>query len=247
MKKLKKLSNTKLTNSELLQMAWFYFEILTRYFKGDAFAQMMSRLLNQNHQILKTAVAKTKINAAVEKVAELDGLRGDAFILFKNLIAAYEWSKKKEEKEAYLTLWAVIERLGTRLYTGGYVEQSGKLAMLINEMNKPERLAAMDLLGVRQKFEALEETEKQFAEAYKERLQIEANQEESTLKQSKREMISLLVEVHAAFNLYVRGMTADDNPEWVRLLNEQIEQMRSVIAARKTRKKNKATVADQEL
>ncbi len=238
MKKVKNIGLTRTTHAELSELTNNYLAIIETHLPENSFLMAIVALIKPKLHKLYAALAAIRINSLVEEAFHLDQIRDNAFIVFRDMIQAYEKTDIAEEQTAYKQLWAVIEKVGTRLYDEGYIEQSGRLKTLFQEMDKEDKKTAMATLGITQRYEKLKTAQQNFKEVYNERLEEDAQKNYPTISKSRAALSPLVKDLIPVLRYIARTADTDTDLSWVALINEQTDTIKAQIAARKTRKEN---------
>ena len=165
-------------------------------------------------------------------------MRDSAFIVFRNMIAAYEKSGVTEEKNAYNVLWPVIVKLGTTLYTEGYLEQTARLETLFREMAKPDKVNALNVLSLSDKLDRLKVADQKFNEVYDSKLEQDSKKNYPTIREARQELSPLINDLLPTLRMIALTSPEGTDLSWVDQINEQTDLVMTQIAARKTRKEN---------
>lgn len=247
MKKIKNLSASRTTHNELAGVSAYYIKILEKFFSDNPFIMAVILLIKNALNNLNDALSAIRINTLIKEAFDLDQVRDSAFIVFRNMIAAFERSTIAEEKAAHDKLWPVIVRLGTTLYNDGYLEQSARLKILYREMAKPDRVAALEVLSLTDKLDRLKAADEAFNLIYDSKLDQESKQAYPTIREARKELSPLINDLIPTLRMLVRTVPSDADLSWVDLINEQTDLVMANIAARKTRKDNQeGEAADAE-
>ncbi len=238
MQNIKNIGLTKTTHAELSELTSNYLSTIETQLPQNSFLMDIVAFIRPKLSNLYAALAAIRINSLVEEAFELDQIRDNAFIVFRDMIQAYEKTDDPKEQEAYKQLWAVIEKTGTRLYGEGYIEQSGRLKTLFSEMDKADKKAAIATLGIEQRYEKLKIAEQNFKKTYNERLEEDARKNYPTVKKSRAALTPLVNDLIPVLRYIVRTADKDTDLSWAALINEQTDKVMAQVAARRTRKEN---------
>lgn len=238
MKKVKNLSASRTTHMELAAITDSYLKILSKYFPDHPFIIAIAGLLSGALVKLNEAMAAIRINKLIEEVFDLDQRRDSAFIMFRDLIFSFARTDVATEKAAYNEIWPVIERLGTTLYAEGYLEQSGRLKTLFQEMAKPKKAEALTVLGATERLAKLHTAEQNFLAIYESRLEEDAKKSYPTIRGARRELSPLINDLMPTLRMIARTTPEGIDLPWIDLINEQTDQVMKKIAARRTRRNN---------
>ncbi|GAA4276349.1 DUF6261 family protein [Aquimarina mytili] len=236
MKILRNLSVTKATHSELSEVTNNYLGIINTHLCDDAFLVAVANHIKPKLEKLRTALAAVRTNNLVDEVIALDQVRDHAFILFRDMIQAFEKTDDPQEKEAFTLLSELIEKVGTTLYTEGYLEQSGRLETLFQEMDKQEYQEALAILGLTPRYKKLKKSEQGFKAIYTDRLEEDTKKDYPTIGQARAELTPLINDLIPTLRNVIRVADQDTDLSWVALINEQTDTVMTQVAARRTRK-----------
>ncbi len=238
MKKVKNLSASRTTHSELAGVSGQYSKLLAKAFPDNPMILAITLLINNGLDKLNDALSAIRINTLIKEAFDLDQIRDSEFIVFRNMIAAYEKSTVPDEKQAYDTLWPVIVKLGTTLYTEGYLEQTARLDTLYREMEKPEKVSALNVLLLTGKLDRLKFADKEFNQVYDSKLEQESKKHYPTIREARKELSPLINDLLPTLRMIAITAPEGTDLSWVDLINEQTDQVMTQVAARRTRKKN---------
>ena len=238
MKEIKDLSVTRTTHAELAKVTQSYMTIITTHLANDPFLMAIAALMAPKLANLREALAAIRINSLVKEAFGLDEIRDDAFVVFRDLIHAFRKSNDDGEIWAYHQLWSVIEKVGITLYNKSYIEQSGRLETLFQEMDKADNLIAMNTLGVTARYETLKTAEANFKTIYNGKLDEDAKKNYPTIRGARAALSPLVSDLFPTLRNVVRTSKEGTNLDWAKLIDEQTEQVMIQIAARRTRKSN---------
>ena len=237
MTEIKNVSQTQLTHTELAETADNYANIINIHLAGNAFLMTLLPVILLAIEKMRSALSAIRINSLVNQAFELDQIRDDRFVIFRDMVAAFEKTDVPEEREAYELLWPVFVKVGIRLYVQGYLEQSARLDVLFQEFDKPEYQAAMETLGVKGRYTNLKAAEHDFTTVYDSRLEEDTRKKYPTLREARLELSPLVADLIPTLRNVAR--TADEGADlsWIGLINEQTDRVMTQVAARRTRKK----------
>ncbi|GAA4274533.1 DUF6261 family protein [Aquimarina gracilis] len=238
MQKIKNIALTKTTHSELSEVTSNYIAIVQKHLCDNTFIINITKVIQPKLEDLRSALAAVRTNSLIEEVTQLDQVRDDAFILFRDMIQAYEKTDEPEEKEAYTQLWNVIEKVGTTVYREGLLEQSGRLETLFQEMDKEAYQSALTVLGITNRYIKLKTAEQKFKVVYTERLEEDTKKNYPTINEARRALTPLVNDLIPTLRNVVLTTDPTTNPDWIALINEQTDTIMAQVAARRTRKEN---------
>ena len=242
---MKDLSVTKTTHGELAGYGANVIKVLEQFFSDNPMIIALIVLLKKSLDKLNAALSAVRINSLIQEAYELDQIRDDAFMMFRDMIAVFGRSSDPAELAAYQELWPVIEKLGTTLYADGYLEESAKLETLYQEMKKPEKEAALSALSLEDKLERLKVADQNFNEVYDSKLEQKAKQSFPTIKEARAELKPLIADLLPTLRMMARTAPEGTDLSWVDLIDEHTNQVMAQIAARRTRKKNQDATGEE--
>ena len=234
--KIKKLRTSLLMPAELVKTINNYLAALEAGGPEaiDPFIQVIIDLLKEDTRQLKEALAAISINSLVNEVAELDAIRDDTFIGFRDMVDAYKRRRDETILAAYDKVWPVIEIAGTNLYSLGYTAQSGQLEVLFNELNKPEYTEAINTLGVTSLFEELKQNEINFSIKFKARLEEDTAKTYPTLGEAKKKAVPHVNILIEAIRILEEASPGSQEAV-ITAMNAATNEVMAVARARKTR------------
>lgn len=236
MTEIKNVSQTQLTHTELAETADNYLNIIKTHLAGSTFLMSLLPVILMAVEKMRSALGAIRANALVKQTFDLDQVRDNRFVMLRDMIAAFEKTDIPEEKEAYELLWPVFVKVGIRLYTKGYLEQSARLEVLFQEFDKPEYQAAMDTLGVKGRYANLKTAEEDFKAIYDDRLEEDTKINYPTLREARLELSPLVADLIPTLRNVARTAEEGADLSWMELINEQTDRVMTQVAARRTRK-----------
>lgn len=239
MKRVNDLSVSRTTHGELAGIAAHIISIIKQYLSQYEFLLAIILIIGNSLEKFKQSMSAIRINKLIKENTRLDKIRDNAFITFRNMVIAFVKTNIPVEKKAYDVLWPVIDRLGTTLYNDGYLEQSSKLETLFQEMSKPDKVEAMEVLKITNRLDDLKIAEENFKKSYNERIELETSTDYPTIRDARKELMPLVNDLLSTLRLLAMIQPAGSDLKWVDLINEQIDMVMTQVAARKTRKENK--------
>ncbi|TPN86855.1 DUF6261 family protein [Aquimarina algicola] len=238
MKTLKNISVTQSTHSELSEVTSNYLSIINSHLSANPFLIKLVEYIQPKLENLRTALAAVRTNSLVEEVMQLDQARDYAFIVFRDMINAFEKTDDTKEKEAYELLYELLKKVGTTLNNEGYMEQSGRLETMFQEMDKDQYQLAIQSLGLVSRYKKVKKTEQQFKTAYTNRLEEDTKKNYPTIGEARAALTPLINDLIPTLRNVIRVADTNDTLGWVDLINEQTDTVMTQIAARRTRKEN---------
>lgn len=239
MKKLKELSISTATHTEISETADNFIRILKKAFDNNRFIMDILSLLQKSQEKLNSAITAVRANPVIARLKELDGIRDDAFLMFRRMLSVYKYSRVEAKKEACLRIWAVLEKAGKSLNMAGYQEQTARTQALFQELDHKDFQTDMKLLEVDGLYESLKVAETDFEEMQEKRVDEDTKMQYPTLKEARIEINTLLVDLMPTLRNVIRTSEPDDDLKWVDLMNENTDQVMIQIASRKTRRENR--------
>ncbi|MEQ9468289.1 MAG: DUF6261 family protein [Ekhidna sp.] len=186
---IKQLRTSFLLPAELSETASKYVAATADLSAADPFIARITGLLQTDIDNLNAAITAVRLNKLVDDVAAADALRDDLFIGFKDLVDAYKRRKNQALVDAYEQIWPIIYQAGTRLYTLGYAEQSGKLEALFTELDKPENQTALATMHADGIYADLKQAQADFVTIYNSRLDEDTKKNYPTLSEAKSKTV----------------------------------------------------------
>ncbi len=219
---------------ELTETVNNYLKAITTSGLADPFITRITDLLVEDLEVLNQAMLAIRINKLVDAVAEADAIRDDLYIGFKDMIEAHKRRKDPKMVEAYQILWPLIEQAGTRLYSLGYTEQSGKMEALFIELDKSENKKVMEDINVYEIYGELKQAQADFVAIYDSRLDEDSKKDYPTLRQAKSQLVP-----HVNILLDAVGLLDETDPgthtDLVNKMNAITTEITATALARKTK------------
>lgn len=239
MSNLKDLSVTQATHAELVEATDFYNDTLETRFPESTFIMAIIAFTKPPLEKLKQALLALRSNALVKELGELDLLRDNAFIMFRDYISLYARSAVEAKKAAYDRIWPLIKKAGVGLWSLGDAEETGKLQSLFLELDKTERQADLQELNAITEFYApLKTAEANFEALTANKLDDVAKENIPTIKASRTELEPLIRDLFPALRWLARTTEAANDLRWIDTMNEKTDLVMTQVAARRSRKDN---------
>ncbi|MFY0687572.1 MAG: hypothetical protein JXQ90_10435 [Cyclobacteriaceae bacterium] len=241
---INELRTSYLLPSELSETVNAYLKVLQDDQPENPFLDRITGLLLEDLNMLNQAITAVRINQLIDDVAAADALRDDLFIGFRDLINAYKRRRDESLVEAYERVWPVIEKAGTRLYSLGYTDQSGKLEAMFAELDKTGQQASITQLNAQGIYEELKAAQEEFAILYQERLELDNQHDYPTLKEARR---AIVPHVNSLINaLDVLSETEPDTyGGLINKINVITKQVNTSARARRSRARSEAQIENQ--
>jgi hypothetical protein len=186
---MEKLRITFLWPAELADTIKGYIKVIEDALLEESFLTRLIGLLYLDLALLNQAIVAVRINGLVVDLITADDLRDDLFKAFKGMVEANKTRRDPVLVAAYRKIWPLIEKAGTTLYALGYVEESGKLEALLNELEGAEYQTAMGQIGALGLFVELKQAQKDFAELYALRHEADMLKTYPTLQDAKKKAV----------------------------------------------------------
>ena len=232
---LNKLRTSLLLPAELAEAAAKYIQSIASEGLSDPFIDKVTTLLNKGIDQLKEALTAVRVNVLIERVAEADAIRDDSYIGFKDMVDAAKRRRSEEIQGAYQSIWPIIEKAGTLLYTEGYTQQSGKLKALFAELDKAENQAYLVTLGADSFYAELKQAEADFQQLYNDRLDEDGKKDYPTLAEARKATIPYLNVLIDAINV-LETTAPGSYTLLITKMNAITSEVMSAARARKTRR-----------
>ena len=236
---LNKLRTSLLLPAELVETINNYLEIIPDGESSDSFLNVLQDLLKEDVSRLNDAITAVRINTLVNEVAELDAIRDDVFIGFKDMVDATKRRRDDALVAAHALVWPVIEKAGTTLYSLGYVAQSGRLEALFSELDKENYQAALATMGVSGIYEELKQAQQEFSEKYSNRLDADSIKTYPTMSEAKKKAVTHVNALIDAINV-LEEVNSGTYTDLISRLNAITASIMSVARTRKTRSETEA-------
>lgn len=234
MNKLKKLRTSLLLPAELVETINSYLAVIEEGGEPDAFVQVITELLKADVILLGEALTAVRVNALVTEVAQLDAVRDDLYIGFRDMVDAAKRRRDDALLAAYAKVWPVIEKAGTTLYSLGYTAQSGRLEVLFAELDKADHQEALNTLGLTAIYAELKQAQQDFSSKYSERLDEDSKKSYPTLGEAKKQAVPHVNILIDAISI-LEEATPTSQEGMISRMNAITFEIMSVARARKTR------------
>ena len=196
------------------------------------------RLDDINHRLVQN-LKFSKSSLYTDQKAEADKQRDLRFRCVRDQLHGLMFSYDPERATSATQLYAMIEKVGTRLYDQGYKTESSLLEALFDEFDKPGAQVKLSTLNLMSDYQALKTSENEF-------LAVDSEfQEEKTSREINGEAASDIVdEVVPELNKLVAYMQLYSELEaemYAGAFNQMvtiINEVNATARARKTRKEN---------
>lgn len=232
-----KLSTSLLLPAELAEIGGAYIKAIEESALENPYILGVLALLAKDLATLNHAMAVVRKIELVNEVAELDNLRDDLFMAFRDLVSSFRLRRAAELKAAYEKIWPLIEQAGTTLYSLGYTEESGKMEAMFGEMDKTDKQEALTLMNAAGVYTDLKTTQGEFAALYSTRLNLESEKEYVTVTEARKptnKHINFLLDAME----HLDEMEPDTHTDLIKKLNQITSTMLTTARARQTRKEN---------
>ena len=239
-----KLRTSFLLSAELSETTSKYILLTEQAGVAEPYVQKLLLLLKEDVKDLSRALTRLTVNSKVEATAEADRVRDDFMIAFSDMVDIGKRRRDPESVAAYKKVYAVIEKVGLRIYRYGYTEKSGRLAALFEELDKPEFQTAIATLKADELYIELKAAEAAFLGAYSQRLNVESSDNSPKIEDARRKVIP-----HLNIFLGVLSTLEVFEPEVYEKLSASINsvtaEIMAVARARKTRNEKGESSEDE--
>ncbi|MEL6562019.1 MAG: DUF6261 family protein [Bacteroidota bacterium] len=235
---LKKLRTSFLLPAELSEIIKSYVKAVRKSGISHDFLNVVISLLLIDVENLKLAIQAIRLNALVKLVAQADAVRDDLFLSFRDIVDAAR-RRSKVFLDAHNLVFPQIEKAGNRLYQLGYMEKSGRLQALIDELKKPAYQNALLTMKVDDLFLELVEAHDNFTTLYADRLEEESKKDYPTIDEAKRKAVPH-VNIFLGTVSILQEVDAANYDTLVNELNVITTEIMATARARKTRSENEA-------
>ena len=237
---LNKLRTSLLLPAELVETINSYLEILPEGESSDPFLSALKDLLKEDVSRLSDAITAVRVNTLVTEVAELDAVRDDLFIGFRDIVDATKRRRDSTLVNAHAQVWPVIEKAGTTLYAQGYVAQSGRLEALFAELDKENHQTALSTMGVSHIYSELKLAQQEFSEKYSTRLDVDSQKTYPTMGEAKKKAVKHVNVLLEAINV-LEEINPGTYTDLIARFNVITASIMSVARTRKTRSESGTT------
>lgn len=202
----------------------------------DAFLKdLCNNLLSANTE-MERALGKNLSSSFTNLLIEADENRDGSYLGFNNYVSAYTFSKNQEKAEAASKVYSIIENIGGKVVSLGYLAETTKLNTLISELEKPEILQALDLFGGTEWYGDLKTDQVAFEQLYQSKTETESKIDFPLVNKAKTSIVKCL---RSLLN-YVQANSEELKKEQFTGLAQQLDEVTTDITtiarARKTRK-----------
>ena len=152
-------------------------DIVMETLSDESFFQGLGNLIQKDVDLLERATARSRGNAFTARLAEADEARDEAFVAFRDYAKAISGRRSDTLANAGAFLFSLIEVRGVSLHRLGYAQQSAAMNELLDDLNTPEAVAAIEVIGGQAWFDELRETHEAFEETYQEKVAVESQED----------------------------------------------------------------------
>jgi hypothetical protein len=201
---------------------------------GDALIPAFLPDLKTHTDALSAALGIDRASEFTLRLQTTDGERDTRFVGFRDFIAAQVNHPDETIARAAITIDAILETRGKRLYNYGYAEQSSQLNGLLNDLESPQAQQALETLNAAVWLTPLKEKQSEFESLYQQKIANAATSEAPLVTASKNKVIHYLNGLLFYIDFKAEKEPALFNP-MIEKIDEVITDMMSVARARKTR------------
>ena len=231
-------SHTLLYAPELHTAASRFLSIFSRA-PADEYLTRQCNLVKSSVEKLEDSLQRDRSSAFTGTLAEKDNTRDRIFVGFRDflngLLGLGDVMPKKAE--AAKVIFEIFRRNDLGLYREGYIRESAKLNVLLDELSSPENIAHLKTLNAMHLYEALRNAQQDFEGVYQEKVNEEAKKEYPLLKETASDIAYRLDALFAYIDTNALDLP-DRYKSVVEELNEAIVDIMTPARARQTRKEN---------
>jgi hypothetical protein len=230
------------------QMDFFQVMILIRdYLKKLDYSALKLELqapeFETRLQAFDDSLKESRKTGKTKRLHELDDLRDEMVQGLYGHVKSQLHFPIPEVAQAAQDLWFILEKHGTKIYDLPVREESGTLAQLLQDLNKPENLINLQTTTSLAWKERMEEYSKQYDDLYSDRTAVEANYEVGRAKAERVKTQAAFTDLCEQINALARVNGAEPYKELADFINRAVDAARITADQRSTVAKNNADKA----
>ena len=181
---LKELSITYLSSSELLTTSERINVIISEALSEQPFVTRISGVMKTDIGKLQESMGKDKSSVYTGKMAGKDAERDAAFLALRDFAKANANRSDNQVSTAANVIINRIKKHGWTLYSLGYSDQTANLNLLFEDLDAPDAVSAMQVIGADSWYADLKNAQAEFENTYKEKVSSEAQEDYLRLREA---------------------------------------------------------------
>ena len=181
---LKELSITYLSSSELLTTSERINVIISEALSEQPFVTRISGVMKTDIGKLQESMGKDKSSVYTEKMAGNDAERDAACLALRDFAKANANRSDNQVSTAANVIINRIKKHGWTLYSLGYSDQTANLNLLFEDLDAPDAVSAMQVIGADSWYADLKNAQAEFENTYKEKVSSEAQEDYLRLREA---------------------------------------------------------------
>lgn len=149
--------------SDVTYMAKYTLEYCLALSASDTNLKILHDKLQLLYDEILNVLENTGKSALTEQLKVKDSTRDQGFVCLRNQLEGAAKSLIDERAALAQPLYAVIEQLGTRMYSLGYKDETAHLESLFKAFDKPQAQDQLTQLGLLPDYQALKDAQAAFA------------------------------------------------------------------------------------
>ena len=222
-------------------------ERLMNVFKADlardVFVGKLLPILVELNADLSAIMANTGSSTLTKQLADRNRARDAAFTGFRDYCKAFINAPDPVQSAAAGKLVALIRKIGWSLHRQGYTEQTASVEALNEALAEPEYAQAVSAIKAESWVQGLLETNAAFEVVVKKKNESIAFKDIPPINECKRKMVKYLKPLLSYLEIMAE-LEPKTHADAVTKLSEEIEYVMTAAKARRTRKENQQTEAD---
>ncbi len=234
---MKQISLSRISSEEFSVFTRRVINVLDTQLADDSFYQKLQASLKEANRKMVVSLHRNQANLLTRKLKQMDKVRDNAFIGFRNYCKTNSYHSDSVIKIAGKRLVALIEHFGWTLYNEGYTSQSAKLISLFEEIDRKTYTDDLNTIDGMTWYERLKTEQANFEQVMKERDNLNITEEIPSLKACRYEISSLLRPLFSYIELKSK---LDKGPYKIceEAIDERIVIIMTQFRSRQTRKGN---------
>ena len=232
---LKELSITYLSPSELLTTSERIDAIISEALSDQPFVTKISGVMKTDLDNLQESMGKDKSSVYTEKLAGKDAERDAAFLALRDFAKANANRSDNQVSSAANLIIGRIKKHGWTLYSMGYSDQTAALNLLFEDLDAPDAVSAMQVIGADSWYADLKNAQAEFENTYKEKVSSEAQEDYLRLREAFTVLGRHLNVLLDTIGLLQELCETENIDTVVEQINEVITDVMTTARARRTR------------
>lgn len=186
---------------------------------------------------MEQALGKSLKSEFTPLLVKYDNLRDKAFLGFKSYVHTFTLGRDAAKAQAAAKLEHIIANTGNNIHRLGYGDETAKMNALILALGSAEAKGWIEAIGAAEWYNDIVNTQKEFENVYKTKVDSEAVIDLPLLKESKKKITNALKPLLAYIESNV-GLNGEVFAPLEAQINEVITEIKAIARARITRVEN---------